>query len=322
MNKKSLNIELYKKVCLIRQTEKVIIENYNSDEMKTPMHMSMGEEAIVAGVAQALGKTHQAYGTYRSHGLYLALAMETEKFLSEMYGKETGVVKGLGGSMHLISPENNLLGVSAIVASTIPLAVGSAYANKVKKNNKIVAVFFGDGAVDEGVFWESLNLACLKKCPVLFVYQDNGYAVHTPPKLRHGYKDLLKIVGQYNCKILEENSTDPEKIYNAATKAIEIIQKNSLPVFLSTKYYRYLEHVGVFEDFKAGYRSKSEFSKWQKMDPIVLQQNKLLRLKISDSQIKKIGSDIQKQILKSLEKAKIAPFPKKEEMYKYLFANE
>src|SRR3989344_7692262 len=131
--RKKLNIELYKKIYRIRCAEKAIIRYYGEDEMKTPMHMSMGEEAITAGVAAALGKKHQAFGYYRSHALYLSITGETDKFFAEMYGKATGVVRGKGGSMHLSAPEFGLLATSAVVASTIPVAAGVAFANKFQK---------------------------------------------------------------------------------------------------------------------------------------------------------------------------------------------
>src|SRR4030042_4784435 len=216
MNK--LSLELYKKLYLIRYTEEAIIENYDSDEMKTPMHMSMGEEAIVVGVCQALGSKSQTFGTYRSHALYLAISQDTDGFFSEMYGKKAGVVRGKGGSMHLSYPEKDLMATSAVVASTIPVAVGSAYANKYLDNGKIVGVFFGDGAVDEGVFWESLNIACLMKLPIIFICEDNGYAVHTETAKRHGYKSIEKIIENFKCKVFSSESTDVEEIYKISKR--------------------------------------------------------------------------------------------------------
>lgn len=319
MNNLQTNIDLYKKVYLIRKAEEVIISEYNKDEMKTPMHMSMGSEHISAGVCQALGKKHQAFGTYRSHGLYLAKTEDIEGFFGEMYGKVNGVIKGKGGSMHLISPDYNLLGVSAIVASTIPLAIGAAFANKYKKTGQISAVFFGDGAVDEGVFWESLNIACLKQLPVLFVCEDNGLAVHTSTKQRRGYQSLTKIVSQYNCQVFEEDSTDPEVIYNLAQKALELISKRQQPVFIQLKYYRYLEHVGVYEDFKAGYRDRAEFEKWLKIDPLEIQRKKLINLNLNLGQIEKIEQQTDKAIIQSLNSAKAAPFPTKDVLFKHVY---
>ncbi len=318
-DRKNLNLNLYKTVYLIRRSEELIIENYESDEMKTPMHMSMGSEAISAGCCLALGTNHQAFGTYRSHGLYLAKTGDVEGFFGEMYGKTTGVVKGKGGSMHLISPEHNLLGVSAIVASTIPLALGAAFVNKQKKNGKVVAVFFGDGATDEGVFWESLNIACLMKLPVLFICEDNGLAVHTATHLRRGYDSLTKIISQYKINFFEENTTDPEVIYNLTLNAIAKIEKDKTPAFIQLKYYRYLEHVGVHEDFQAGYRSKDEFEKWKRIDPYLIQRKKLLGLKFTEKQIQELEAQISEKIYKSLESAQKTPFPQKEDLYNNVY---
>lgn len=317
-----LNLDLYKKLYLIRKAEEEIRRYYPEDEMKTPMHMSMGEEAIVVGVCQALKSEDQIFGTYRSHALYIAKTGETDKFFAEMYGKMTGVAKGKAGSMHLSAPESGLMGVSAIVASIIPVAVGAAFANMRKKNGKIVAVFFGDGAIDEGNFWESLNVACLMKLPILFVLEDNGFAVHTPVSERHGYKSITEIVSKFNCNVLEENTTDAEVIYQLTQKAIKLIETNQMPCFLYLKYYRYLEHVGINEDFDAGYRSREEFEDWYKKDPINLQRNKLLNLGVKEEEIRKLEEEINNQVKNSIVLAKKAPFSEINEVYKDVFYEE
>ena len=319
MNRKNLILNLYKKAYLIRTAEQLIIKHYDDNEMKTPMHMSMGEEAIVSGVCTALGKNNLTFGTYRSHGLYLAVTEETDKFFAEMYGKATGVLKGKGGSMHLLSPDYGLLGISAVVGSTIPLAVGAAFANVYLKKERITTVFFGDGAVDEGVFWESLNLACLKKLPVLFVCEDNGYAVHTPSQVRHGYKSLVNIIKQYSCSVFETDTTDAEQIYKLTLKSINSIQEKHQPAFLHLKYYRYLEHVGVHKDFDAGYRSEEEFMNWEKKDPVTLLRNKLKEAKVNDMEIMQLEERINKQVEESFQKAKTSPFPDSSELLKNTF---
>lgn len=316
MDRKKLMLQLYRKAYLIRAAEELIIKHYDDSEMKTPMHMSMGEEAISAGVCTALGNNSKVFGTYRSHGLYLSITQETDKFFAEMYGKATGVLKGKGGSMHLLSPDEGLLGISAVVGSTIPLAVGTSFANVYLKKKQVTAVFFGDGAVDEGVFWESLNIACLQKLPILFVCEDNNYAVHTPPKKRRGYKNLPNIIRQFSCSVFETNSTDAENIYKLTLKAISSINKKVQPAFLHLNYYRYLEHVGVHEDFNAGYRSKKEFMKWQKKDPVKLLRKKLNSMKVKDSEILRVENKINKQTEESLQKALAAPFPNTSELLK------
>lgn len=317
--RKDLNIELYKKMYLIRRSEEKICELYPEDEMKTPMHMSMGEEAIAVGVLLALKETGQIFGTYRSHAIYLSKTDDSDDFFAELYGRSSALLKGRGGSMHLCAPKHGFMGTSAIVASSIPVAVGSAFANKCLNNKKIVAVFFGDGAVDEGVFWESLNCACLMKIPTLFVYEDNGYAVHSPVSQRHGYNSITRIIEGFNCLIKSTDTTDVEEIYNLTSECLEELKKTSLPVFLHLKYYRYCEHVGIAEDFNAGYRSKAEFDKWMKRDPLFLQKNKLQKLGFSEDEINKIEEAIDLRIEYSIKKAKSAPFPDKNELCKELY---
>jgi pyruvate dehydrogenase E1 component alpha subunit len=207
----------------------------------------------------------------------LAKTGETDKFFAEMYGKKTGGAKGKAGSMHLSLPELGAVSMSAIVAGAIPMAVGAAFANKKKRNNKIVAVFFGDGAIDEGNFWESLNIACLMNLPIIFVCEDNGFAMHTPGRQRHGYKSIADIISKFNCNVLKTKTTDVEIIYNLTKKAVKLMKKTRMPCFLYTEYYRYLEHVGISEDFDAGYRFKEEFQIWRRKDPVDLQREKLLK---------------------------------------------
>ncbi|MCR4324879.1 MAG: thiamine pyrophosphate-dependent dehydrogenase E1 component subunit alpha [Candidatus Curtissbacteria bacterium] len=319
MTRKNLNLKLFEKAYLIRRAEEKIIEVYDSNEMKTPMHMSMGEEAIVSGVASALSGLDLLFGTYRSHGLYLARSGDTFRFFSEMFGRESGVVRGKGGSMHLSDPDRGLVATSAVVASTIPVAVGSAYALKKKGTRGVSAVFFGDGAIDEGSFWESLNMASLFKLPVLFVCEDNGFAVHTPPALRHGYKSISAIVSRFNCSVFSSTSTDAEVVFNLASRAKNAIFAKQTPAFIYLKYYRYLEHVGTHEDFSAGYRSQEEYQKWLKVDPLKILASKLKKLGVGKGELDKICKDIDLAVERSFKKARNSAFPNPAELYKNVF---
>jgi acetoin:2,6-dichlorophenolindophenol oxidoreductase subunit alpha len=318
LDRRELSVELYRALFLIREAEGLIRKDYHQDLMKTPMHMSTGEEAICVGVCRALSASDQVLGTYRSHGLYLAKTGETDRFFAEMYGKVTGMAKGKGGSMHLTAPADGLICTSAIVASTIPVAVGAAFANKYQANDRVVAVFFGDGAVDEGAFWESLNTACVMNLPVLFVCEDNGYAVHVPAKQRHGYKSITDIAAQFGCDVLFANTTDAEVIFDLSRKALASIRTNMRPVFLHLKYYRYLEHVGVNEDFDQKYRSRSELEPWVKIDPVKLGREKLLQW-LTESEIAEIEREIRSQVAESVRKAMDAPYAPPAELYKDVF---
>jgi len=293
---------------MIRKTEESIQAHYLEDEMKTPMHMSMGEEAIVAGVCHALKPDDQILGSYRSHGIYIAKTQETDKFFAEMYGKVSGTSKGKAGSMHLLAPEAGLVCTSAIVGSSIPVALGFAFANKYSRNNRITAVFFGDGAIDEGVFWESINFACLKKLPLLFICEDNGFAVHSPVSERHGYDSISEIISKFDCDVFRSDSSNAEVIYNLTKDAIKNLQHKERPCFLYLKYYRYLEHVGVFDDFKSGYRSREEFEKWLKVDPVRLQREKVLKL-IKEDELILLEKEIEQKIESSRLKAVKEVFP-------------
>jgi len=311
-------LEFYKKLYLLRAAEEGIQRYYFDDEMKTPMHMSMGGEAIAVGVISALKKRDQVFGTYRSHAIYLAKTEETNKFFAELYGKATGEAKGKAGSMHLASPSRGFLGTSAVVATTIPVAVGAAFANKRKKNKKVVTVFFGDGAVDEGVFWESLNLAGLWKLPVIFIYEDNGLAIHTPTSKRQSYKSIEKIVSQFNFKVFKSDTTNVLDIYKIGEEAVKTARKNK-PCFVHLRYYRYLEHVGVSQDFKAGYRSEKEFKKWYKKDPILLMKKELLKRGMNTSVIEKVEKSINRKIENSITLAQKAPFAPVRETFTDIF---
>jgi TPP-dependent pyruvate/acetoin dehydrogenase alpha subunit len=316
IDKKELQISLYQTLYLIRRSEEKIIEYYNEDEMKTPMHMSMGAEAISAGICAAMQPFDQVFGTYRSHALYLAKTHNTDDFFAEMYGKDVSPLKGKGGSMHLCAAQQGFMGTSAIVSSAIPVAVGCSFANKQQQNNKITAVFFGDGAIEEGAFFESINVASMMKLPVLFVCEDNGLAVHTFQTERRGYSSIADIVSQFNCIVLKEDTTDVEKIYDLTKKAIALMKEKQMPCFIQLSYYRYLEHVGVNKDFDACYRSEDDFNVCYKHDPIIVQRKKIIAMGVSEEEIINKEAVIDKQVEASLQAAKKAPFADISEIYK------
>jgi pyruvate dehydrogenase E1 component alpha subunit len=229
------------------------------------------------------------------------------------------MAKGKGGSMHLTAPADGLICTSAIVGSTIPVAVGAAFANKMHKNGRLTAVFFGDGAIDEGVFWESLNCACSMRLPVLFVCEDNDYAVHSPAAQRHGYDSIAAIAAKFRCNVFSEETTDAEVIYDLTRAAVNSIRANERPAFLYLKYYRYLEHVGVNEDFEQGYRSRQEYERWLKVDPLKITRIKLGQW-LSEREIADLEGPIDKQIAESVRKAVEAPFAPAEAIYQDVIA--
>jgi pyruvate dehydrogenase E1 component alpha subunit len=279
----------------------------------------MGQEAISVGVCAALGDASQVLSSYRSHASFLAKTRNPDLFFAELYGKASGTAAGKSGSMHLTIPEQGFLGASGIVGSGIPIALGAGFANKKQRTGKLVAVFFGDGAIDEGVFWESLNVACLMKIPVLLVCEDNGLAVHTSTGQRRGFGSITEIVRNFKTVVKDLYTTDVESIYSATSEAILQMQEMDSPAFMNARCCRYLEHVGTGTDFDQGYRQKKEFEEWFRKDPVRLQRDRLLQLGFSEKEIASLERETDAKIEASIAKAKAAPFPLPEELYRGVY---
>ncbi len=305
--------EIYSKIFLIRKVEDIIIENYKDNEMKTPMHMSRGAEAIASCICYVLRDKGQYFTTYRSHAVYLASGGNLKKFMAEMYGKENGRYGGKSGSMHIASPETGHISSSAIVASNISVAIGAAWVNRIKDNNRIVVTFFGDGALDEGTFWESINIASLWRLPILFVLEDNRLAVHTPSSKRQGYNNIIRIIKEFNIETDFCIGSDAQSIWKSINKIIENTSFFSKrPGFLRASYYRYLEHVGINSDIKEKYRKNDIWKANQFNDPVFYNKNRLLKKHIDVSEIEK---NISEEVEKALEFAKKDIFSDSEKLY-------
>jgi pyruvate dehydrogenase E1 component alpha subunit len=313
---------LYEQLYLIRRAEELIVEHYAEDEMKTPVHLSIGQEAIPVGVCEALGPRDRILGTYRSHALYLARTGETDAFFAEMYGRKTGVAGGKAGSMHLSSPAHGLLATSAVVASTIPLALGVAFSALYRGDPARVAVFFGDGATDEGVFWESINYASLRRLPILFVCEDNGLAIHSRHRVRHGYESIGRIVDQFDCAVYASRSTDAAEIGDLAREALRENADSGRPAFLHLECYRYVEHVGPRNDrdFQLGYRREEEFEDWKARDPVALMRGKLIRAEVPGHEIRALEAAIDARLRASIAKARAAEFPAPADLHEDVYA--
>ncbi|MBF0438024.1 MAG: thiamine pyrophosphate-dependent dehydrogenase E1 component subunit alpha [Magnetococcales bacterium] len=316
-------LELYKKLYLARRCEEYIVKYYPQNDMKTPMHMSMGQEAVAVGVCHAVGSTGLVLATYRSHAAFLAHTQNVPLFFSELYGRVNGLANGKSGSMHLADPDHGHWGSSGIVASTIPIALGLAFAQKRKNTGATTVVFFGDGAIDEGSFWESINVAALMKLPVLFVCEDNGYAVHTPSKKRHGYDSIVDIVGQFRCATFSDDSNDVESICNMTQQALSIIQAGGGPVFLHIKCYRYLEHVGINDDMKDAYRPVEIQEAWLKKDCLVLQRLRLINEQgVEEIVIQQLEEQVETSIHHSIVAAKQYSSPDPSQLFHGVFYEE
>lgn len=227
-----MNERFYRGLYRIRRVEEEIAAVYPTDKIKSPVHLSIGQEAVSVGVCEALRKDDIVFGTYRSHALYLAKGGDLRKMVAELYGKATGCAKGKGGSMHLIDAGARVMGASAVVGTTIPQAVGYAYALKLRRQDAVVVSFFGDGAVDEGVFHESLNFAALKSLPVIFICENNFYAIHTHQLRRQKFANICERARAYGMPAEQIPDNNVLRIYERVSAAVGKLRSGEAgPVF-------------------------------------------------------------------------------------------
>lgn len=304
MKSKTLYEELFYKSLRIRLVEEKIIELYPSDKIQSPVHLSIGQEAVAVGTCHSLKIPDLLFCSYRSHAFYLAKGGDLQQMFAELYGKVTGCGGGKAGSMHLAAPDVGLMGSSAVVASTIPHAVGAALAAKRRGTDQVTVAAFGDGATDEGGYHESLNFASLHQLPVIFLCENNGLAVHSKMEARQSYKisEHAKTYGIPVTRIKE--GFDALKIYEVFSGLVANCRKNRTPLFIEIKTFRYKEHVGINDDFQYGYRSQEEWAAWKVKDPLLSDQ----RL------VNQFQNEIVREINDAVDFAEKSPWPTQENL--------
>jgi pyruvate dehydrogenase E1 component alpha subunit len=277
MNKSRNNsLELFKSMLRIRMVEESIAEKYSEGKMRCPTHLSIGQEAIATGVCSALEKKDLVLSTHRAHAHYLAKGGSLKSMIAEIYGKVTGCSMGMGGSMHLIDKRAGFMGSTAIVGNTIPVAVGLALSIKLKRRKNISCVFFGDGAVEEGVFYEAVNFAVVKKLPILFVCENNLYSVYSGLEVRQPEnRKIYKMVRALGIDTHKGDGNDVEEVFSLTKLIREKIVNNAGPQFIELDTYRWREHCGPNYDNDLGYRTEEEFMSWKKRDPIETQRKRI-----------------------------------------------
>ena len=305
---------LYRTLLLVRRAEESIRDAYGTNEMKTPVHLGIGGEAIAVGVCHAVPPGTKAFGTYRNHALYLAQTGETARFFGELYGKVTGAGKGKAGSMHLAAPAQGLMATSAIVGTTIPLAVGAALAHQYRNEPHLAVAFFGDGAVEEGAFWESLNFACLRRLRILLVCEDNGLAIHAPADQRQGFRSIPEALQGFRCHVLSGQGSDLRGVIAATRTILARMAQDPRPGFLHLTYFRFLEHVGPQEDFNAGYRAKPNAEEMARLDPVRRVEQELREDGVEDRDLEAVRASVDEQIARSIQAARQAPFASPSEL--------
>ena len=235
----NLKIKLYSEMLRIRCVEEKIAEKYHEAKMRCPTHLSIGQEAVPVALSSIIKKDDFAVSTHRGHAHYLAKGGSLKKMIAEIYGKSTGCSKGKGGSMHLIDKTVSFMGTSAIVGNSIPLGVGLALSSKLKSSDNISCVYFGEGATEEGVFYESVNFAVLKKLKVLFICENNLYSVYSPLSVRQPHdRKINEMVKGLGIKSEKCDGNNIIECKNTLDPIISEIRKNSTPYFIEFKTYR------------------------------------------------------------------------------------
>ena len=312
---------MYRDMLRIRMIEEGIADRYADQEMRCPVHLSIGQEASAVGVCHALLHTDRVFSTHRCHAHYLAMDGNLNAMLAEIYGKAAGCIGGRGGSMHLSDPGKGLIASVPIVASAIPLAVGTALADQIDGNKNVSVTFFGDASVEEGVFHESANFASLRKLPVLFVCENNLYSVYTPLSDRQPSRPLTELARAHGMNSIHADGNDVVAVFNAAQESVERARRGEGPTFLLLDTYRWREHCGPGFDNHIGYRTEAEYEAWHAKCPIKTSRENLMRQQIllppdEDAMV----AGLRREIDMAFEFAKSAPLPEPSRASTHVYA--
>ena len=314
--------ELLRNMLWIRMVEERIAELYPEQQMRCPVHLCIGQEAVAAGVCADLSRNDYVLGGHRSHGHYLAKGGDLKAMMAELYGKAAGCSQGKGGSMHLTDTSAGFLGSSPIVGSTIPIAVGVAFGSVMRGEKRVTVVFFGDGAAEEGVFHESLNFAALKGLPVIFVCENNLYSVYSPLSVRQPpTREICDLARSHGIESYQGDGNDVTEVYTMARRAISKARDGGGPTFFEFTTYRWREHVGPNYDNDLGYRSESEFQEWRERCPIERLKRRLQEDGVLlKEDIERMESSLRAQIEDAVAFAKESPFPEEPLMWEHIYA--
>ena len=304
-------LSLLRGMMRIRCLEETLAERYQEQEMQTPTHFSIGQEATAVGVCSALEQQDVIYSGHRCHAHYLAKGGPLLGLVGELYGREIGCAGGRGGSVHLTDVGSGVIASSAILGQTIAVAVGSAWAFSLDHSRRVAVAFFGDGAVEEGIFHESLNFAALHKVPVLFVCENNLYSTHSSLAVRQpAGVQIHERARAYSLPSRQVDGNDVAAVFQATREAVEWCRSGRGPYFLEGLTYRWREHVGPLWDYDAGYRTKAEVEEWMARCPIKRLSEQLLRDGLStEGELRRWREEIQQEIAQAIVVAKSSPFP-------------
>ncbi len=295
----------------IRHVEEQIAARYHEGKMRCPTHLSVGQEAVAAGVGLALRQDDFAVSTHRAHAHYLGKGGNLKAMLAEIYGKDTGCSRGRGGSMHLVDLTVGFAGSTAIVANSIPVGVGLALSAQLHGTDQVSCVFLGDAAVEEGSFHESANFSAVRKLPVLFICENNLYSVYSPMRVRQPHeRKIHEMARAIGIAASDGDGNDAEAVYRQSVEAVGNIRSGQGPQFLEFYTYRWREHCGPNYDNDIGYRSEAEFLEWKNLDPIRRYETYLTGARrLPGARIEAMQQGIEAEVNAAFEFADTSPFP-------------
>ena len=318
----SLNqkIKIFQICSLIRHVELEISKRYSEGKMRCPVHLSIGQEGVPAALSILLNKKDFAVSTHRAHAHYISKGGSVNKMIAEIYGKSTGCSGGKGGSMHLTDKDKGFMGSSSIVGNSIPLGVGLGLSLKIKKLKNVSIIYLGDGAVETGAFFESVNFAILKKLPIIFICENNLYSVYTPIKYRQPKnRRIYKMVSGLGIKSFFFDGSNPFSFFKKLENIVKKTRQKSEPCFVEFSTYRYLEHCGPFNDDNLEYRPKEELKKWIKKDPYLNIKSNLEKNVKLKNRIKNIEKKNMKIVNSAFLFAEQSKFPTKADLEKNVY---
>jgi len=311
--------KLYFNTLRIRLIEERISREYSNQNIRCPIHLSIGQEAISSPLSLVFNKKDFVVSNHRSHAHYLGKGGNLKKFIAELYGKKTGCSGGRGGSMHLNDRSCGFIASTPIVANSIPIGVGLALSKKIKKEKGVVIIFFGDAAVEEGVFFESLNFAIVKKLKVIFVCENNFYSVYSSFKDRQPKRrKIVNVVKSFGIKSLRLDGDNFYNNYKIYKKAYNFVKSKNLPIFIEFLTYRFIEHCGPNTDDHLNYRNIKDLELWKNKDSI-FEKTFFFKKHLNKSSLEE---NIKKEINDAFNFAKNSAPPQIEEAYKRLYAKK
>lgn len=315
-------VDFYYAMLRIRRVEEALAERYAEQQMRCPMHLCIGQEAVAVGVSAALRRDDVVFGNHRAHGHYLAKGGDLKRMLAEIYGRATGCCGGRGGSMHLIDIEASFLGSTPIVGGTVPLAVGAAWSAVLQNSDAVAVAYFGDGCFEEGVVHESFNFAALHRLPIIFVCENNDFSVYTRLRDRQPVRPIHAVAAAHGWNASTCDGNDVAMVHHLAREAVARARNGGGPQFLEFSVFRWREHCGPNFDDELNYRSREEIERGGAACPIVRLQRQLVESGQLDASIeRRIEQGIADEIQAAFDFAFTSPAPTPQDSVTKVYAS-